>query len=175
MSDYFTQFSCMFDVSTAENAALAQDIRRQQAEALEQAEGAGLGFEMEPDPDCGRGALWISSDDYGEPEHVIAFVLACAQAFGLTGRWGFAWALSCSKPRLDSFGGGAQLVDLSARRSLAWLDCDHWLSGARDPCLDADTGVAQSAVAGGEPAMGRGQRLRDDPGTAVDPPTIAAD
>ena len=131
MADYFTQFSCMFNVGTAENVARAQEIRRRQADALE-AEGVDLGFDMEPDPDCGPGALWISSDGYGQPEHVIAFVLACAEAFELTGRWGFTWALTCLKARLDGFGGGAQVLDLSARKSLAWIDCDHWLNAMLD-------------------------------------------
>lgn len=56
------------------------------------------------------------------------FVLRCAEAFDLTGRWGFAWALTCSKPRIDGFGGGAQLIDLGARKSIAWTDCEHWLA-----------------------------------------------
>ena len=170
MADHFTQFSCMFNVGTTENAAHAEQIRRRHADALEEQEGPDLGFDMEPDPDCGPGALWISSDGYGEPEHVIAFVLACAEAFNLTGRWGFTWALTCSKPRLDGFGGGAQLIDLGAHKSLAWLDCDHWLSGALDPAFDADTSVALSAAVGGEQAMGNGEGLRHDPETAVDPP-----
>lgn len=141
MADYFTQFSCMFDVGTAENAARAETIRRQQAEALEEAEGTDLGFDMERDPDCGPGALWISSDGYGEPEHVTAFVLACAEAFDLTGRWGFTWALTCSKPRLDANGGGAQVIDLGARKSLVWTDCEHWLAEMLDPPTD-NAGVA---------------------------------
>ena len=140
MADYFTQFSCMFDVGTAENAARAEEIRQRQADALDDAEGADLGFEMEHDPDCGPGALWISSDGYGEPEHVIAFVLACAEAFDLTGRWGFTWALTCSKPRLDGYGGGAQTIDLGARKSLAWTDCAHWLGEMLDPPPDAASG-----------------------------------
>ena len=110
----------MFDVGTVENVARAEEIRQAQANALDEAEGADLGFDMEPDPDSGPGALWISSDGRGEPEHVIAFVLACADAFDLRGRWGFTWALTCSKPRLDGFGGGAQLLDLGARKSVAW-------------------------------------------------------
>ena len=142
MADYFTQFSCMFNVGTAENAARAEEIRRQQAEALDEAEGTELGFDMESDPACGPGALWISSDGYGEPEHVIAFVLACAEAFDLTGRWGFVWALTCSRPRLDGFGGGAHVLDLDARKSLAWTDCDHWLGVMVDPATDPDAGVA---------------------------------
>ena len=142
MADYFTQFSCMFDVGSAENAARAEAIRRQQAEALDEAEGTDLGFELQPDPVCGPGALWISSDGFGEPEHVIAFVLACAEAFDLTGRWGFVWSLTCSRPRLDGFGGGAHVLDLGARNSLAWTDCNHWLDAMIDPATDPDAGVA---------------------------------
>ena len=142
MADYFTQFSCMFNVGTAENAARAEEIRRQQAEALDAAEGAELGFDMDPDPACGPGALWISSDGFGEPEHVIAFVLACAEAFDLTGRWGFVWALTCSRPRLDGFGGGAQALDLGARKSLAWTDYSHWLDAMIDPVTNPDASSA---------------------------------
>ena len=141
MADYFTKFSCMFDEGTAENAARAEEICRQQAEVLDEAEGADLGFELERDPERGPGALWISSDGHGEPEHVIAFVLACAEAFDLAGRWGFAWALTCSKPRLDGLGGGAQLLDLAARKSLAWTDCEHWLGAVLDPATDPAEGV----------------------------------
>jgi hypothetical protein len=82
------------------------------------------------DPNLGPGALRIHSDAYGEPEHVILFALACAEAFDLTGRWGFVWALTCSKPRLDGFGGGAQLLYLGVRRSLDCIDCEHWLAAA---------------------------------------------
>ena len=156
MADYFCQFSCMFDVGTAENAARAIEIQRQQAVALFDEEGSDLGFDVQHDPESGAGALWISSDEYGEPEHVIAFVLACAGAFDLRGRWGFGWALTCSRPRLDGFGGGAQVIDLGARRSVAWTDCEHWLQSALDPVSDAEPGIAQSAVAGGEQVVGTG-------------------
>lgn len=138
MADYFTHFSCMFDVGSAENAARALAIRQEQAAAHEEAEGGDLGFEVEHDPDCAAGALWIYSDGYGEPEHVIAFVIACADAFDLIGRWGFTWALTCSKPRLDGFGGGAQVIDLGQRKSLAWVDCDHWLVSTTETATGAD-------------------------------------
>ncbi len=141
MADYFTHFSCMFDVGSADNATAAEAIRRRRADELDVAEGRDLGFEIEIDTARSPGALWISSDGYGEPEHVIAFVLACADAFDLTGRWGFTWALTCSKPRLDGFGGGAQVLDLGARKSLAWMDCDQRLIAMIDPATDPDKGV----------------------------------
>ncbi len=94
MAEYFCQFSCMFDVGTAQNATRAIEIRRRQALALFDEEDSELGFDVQHDGETGAGALWISSDEYGEPEHVIAFVLACAGAFNLQGRWGFVWALT---------------------------------------------------------------------------------
>ena len=133
MADYHTEFSCIFDLGSAENAQAAFAIRAMLAAELDEAEQRDLGFELELDRDHGPGALWISSDGDGEPEHVIAFVLRCAEAFDLAGRWGFVWSLTCSKPRLDGFGGGAQLIDLGERRSLAWLDCEHWLVCSLDP------------------------------------------
>lgn len=87
MADYFTQFSCIFDVGSAENAAAADAIRSELAAELDRDEGADLGFEMEVDHEHGPGALWISSDEQGEPEHVMRFVLRCAEAFDL--RLGF--------------------------------------------------------------------------------------
>ena len=132
----------MFDVGTAENAARAGEIRQRQADDLAENEGSDIGFEMKVNDQSGPGAFWIHADGYGEPEHVILFVLACAEAFDLTGRWGFAWALTCSKPRLDGFGGGAQVLDLGARKSLAWTDCDHWLAAMLDPKANPAEGAA---------------------------------
>ncbi len=71
-------------------------------------------------------------------------MLARAEAFDLAGRWGLTWALTCSKPRLDSFGGGAQVIDLGTRQSLAWTDCDHWLCTMLDPAADPGQGVASA-------------------------------
>ena len=127
MADYHLQFSCLFDVGSAENAAAAMAIRGQLGHDLERDEGTAVGFDLAIEAASGPGVLWISSDEYGEPEHVVTFVSACAEAFDMQGAWGFT--LSCSRPRLDAFGGGAQVIDLGRRESLAWVDCAHWLAG----------------------------------------------
>lgn len=145
MADYFTQFSCQLDVGSAANAAQALAISKQLALELADAEGVGPGFQVNAED---KGVLWIHDvGAYGEPEHVIAFVLRCAQAFDLTGRWGFCWALTCSRPRTDSFGGGAQVIDLTARRSLDWIDCEHWVSqvSASGSLRDASPSVRRGA------------------------------
>lgn len=127
MADYFTQFSCIFDVSSAAHAAEAEAIRNALAAELDRDDDASLGFEMQLAEELGPGALWLHSDEFGEPEHVIAFVLRCAAAFALTGVWGFTWSHSCSRPRLDAFGGGAHVVDLGRGESITDLDCAAWL------------------------------------------------
>lgn len=140
MADHFTHFSCVLDVGSAENAKAAIAVRDCLAEELDRTEGREPGFAMEHLPEEDGGALWLYSDGYGEPEHVIRFALRCAETFNLGGRWGLTWALTCSKPRLDGFGGGAQLLDLGARRSLDWIDCEHWLHaalGSDDPPASA--------------------------------------
>ena len=154
MSDYFTQFSCIFDVGSAENASRAHLIREDLAEQLEENENASIGFDMDHDCDPKTGALWIYSDDgNGDPEHVISFVKLCAEAFNLQGRWGFVWGLTCSKPRLDGFGGGAQLIDLGRRESLEWMDCRHWLAARTAPdAADSMPGVLDASAGRGGPS-----------------------
>ncbi len=126
MADSVTQFSCRLEVG-ADNIEAALAIHARMTKDLEVDDGIAIGFVAEAATDS-PSALWLHAQEHGEPEHVIAFALCCAEAFNLKGRWGFSWALTCSRPRLGAFGGGAQLVDLSARRSLAWVDCADWLA-----------------------------------------------
>lgn len=127
MADYFTQFSCVLDVGSADNVARAIVLHREMELAYAAFEQSEMGFDIEP---SGATSIWIGDGDgFGDQEHVIKFVLRCAAEFNLRGRWGFTWALTCSRPRADGFGGGAQLLDLTARKSLDWIDCDHWLAG----------------------------------------------
>ena len=137
MADYFTQFSCLLDVGEVHvDEALA--IYAQMAADLEADDALSIGFEAEVSADQPH-ALWLhDGGGHGEPEYVIAFALRCAEAFGLIGRWGFSWALTCSRPRLDGFGGGAQVLDLGARRSLAWTDCSQWLTNALEGPVGGD-------------------------------------
>lgn len=128
MADYFTQFSCFLDVGTAENAARAVVVQNELAAELDHDGDAALGFEMDVDHATGPGVLWIRSGEYGEPEHVIQFVLRLAEALGLNGVWGFTWSHSCSKPRVDAFGGGAHVLDLGKRTTIADIDCSNFVT-----------------------------------------------
>ena len=123
------QFSCMLDVGSPDNVKRAIQMREEMAAEMDRDDGSYLGFEMESEPPERSSALWIHSHDTGEPDHVVAFVLRCAEAFNLSGCWGFHWVFASGTPRLDDFGGGAQLIDLGKRQSVDWIDCEHWLAG----------------------------------------------
>lgn len=127
MADYFTHFSCLLDVGSPDKAtralALFQELR-----AADQADVAGFDLVHQDAPDgC---SLWIHNDDHGDVEAVIRFVMRLAEDLDLTGVWGFQYALTCSRPRLDAFGGGAHVIDLGARKSIGWTSTQEWLAGA---------------------------------------------
>ena len=135
MADYHTTFACILPLGTAENVARALGIYAEM-DVEKTAEGETLGFEAVHQPVLAEAGLFLSSDGDGNPEYVIDFVLCCAETLNLQGQWGFAWALTCSRPRLDGFGGGAHLVDLGRRETIAWIDTEHWLR-AHEPALAA--------------------------------------
>jgi hypothetical protein len=130
MADYFTHFSCVLDVGTHENATRALDLY---ATAPEDEDGLRIadGFHLSIQNDSGT-ELWIHDDCSGDPERVIEFVLLCAGQFDLKGLWGFEYANTCSRPRLDAFGGGAHVIDLGARKSIGWTSTNEWLAIALD-------------------------------------------
>jgi len=127
MPDYFTQFSCVLDVRTPANAKRALDIFATACLDGDPDTLVSNGCMVEIDDAEGGSQLWIYADDFGNPECVITFALRCAEAFDLSGRWGFKYANTCSKPNLDAYGGGAHVIDLGARRTIGWVSTNDWL------------------------------------------------
>lgn len=131
MADYFTHFSCLIDVGSPDKAARAlalfQELRAADQDA-DDLEVAGFTLARQDAPE--DSTLWIHDDEHGDVEAVIRFVLRLAEELDLTGLWGFQYALTCSPPRLDAFGGGAHVLDLGARKSIGWTSTQDWLSAA---------------------------------------------
>ena len=131
MADYFTQFSCVLDVGTPEKAVAALDLflrLREEDEASDDPDFSGFAFSLPDGP--GSSILWFHDDGQGDVEGVIRFVLRLAEEIDLTGLWGFETAFTCSRPRLDAFGGGAHVIDLGARKSIGWTSTHEWLEAA---------------------------------------------
>ena len=127
MADYFTHFSCLLDVGTPENAARALDLYNTQSAEGASEEPPSEGFLLSIQPEHGGSQLWMRDDVSGDPERLIHFVKHCAAEFGLKGRWGFQYANTCLKPRLDGFGGGAHVLDLATGATVDWIYTDGWL------------------------------------------------
>ena len=125
MADYYTHFSCLLDVGSAANATRALALFDKGDDWDPEAE---RGFVVSVHPDDSGRCLWIRDEEHGDPEMVIRFVKRCAAALGLTGRWGFQYACTCSRPRLDGFGGGGHVLDLATGEMVDWISTDDWLS-----------------------------------------------
>ena len=131
MADYFTHFSCLIDVGSAEKAAQAYELFVSfRNETYADSQTLSCGFDLSIQDDQTQSKLWIRDDDSGDIEAVIAFVLRLAETLDLTGLWGFEYALTCSRPRLDAFGGGAHVIDLGARKCVGWVNTQTWLAAA---------------------------------------------
>ena len=131
MADYFTHFSCLLDVGSPDKAARAlalfHDLRATDQDA-DDPEVAGFALVRQDAPE--GSTLWIHDDGNGDVEAVIRFVLRLAEELDLTGLWGFQYSLTCSRPRLDAFGGGAHAIDFGARKSIGWSSTQEWLAAA---------------------------------------------
>ncbi|RWR09197.1 hypothetical protein [Paenirhodobacter populi] len=131
MADYFTHFSCVLDTGDPGKAARAMDLfSRLRAEDEDADEPQFNGFDIMLQDGPGSTDLWIHDDNHGDVENVIAFVLRLAEEIDLTGLWGFDYANTCSRPRIDAFGGGAHVIDLGKRKSIGWIGTHEWLSAA---------------------------------------------
>ena len=93
MADYYTHFSCLLDVGTPENAARALNLYNALADDNAAEDPPSDGFLLSIQPEHGGTQLWMRDDVTGDPEHVIQFVKRCAAEFGLSGLWGFQYAL----------------------------------------------------------------------------------
>ncbi|NJM81159.1 MAG: hypothetical protein HC844_00535 [Tabrizicola sp.] len=131
MADYFTQFSCALDAGTPKNAVAALNFflrLRAEEEDADDPEFSGFALSLQDGP--GSSVLWFHDDGQGDVEGVIRFVLRLAEELDLTGLWGFDYSHSCSRPRLEAFGGGAHVIDLGARKSIGWISTHEWLTAA---------------------------------------------
>ena len=129
MADYYTHFSRLLDLGTEAKADQALDLFLRLSDD-EDAEGELLyhGFDLSRVDGGTGGLLWIRDDDSGDIESLIAFVLRLAEELDLSGLWGFDYANTCSRPRIDAFGGGAHVIDLGRRKSIGWTSTQEWLA-----------------------------------------------
>lgn len=132
MANFFTHFSCLLDVGTTDGAARALDLYRSFIAEAALEDPPSEGFILSIEPEHGSVRLWMRDDVTGDPQQVIDFVRLCARTLGLSGRWGFQWSTTCSRPRVNAFGGRAHMLDLGSGATIAWISTNGWLADALD-------------------------------------------
>ena len=114
MANYYTEFSFAIPIKegTEDDVRTALAERDNEAERIE---------EQDPDQyyerfvNCNysleESSVWVYSEDDGNVEAAVDFTQWFLEYMGIDGAVLITWANTCSKPRLDSFSGGAMLVD----------------------------------------------------------------
>lgn len=66
--------------------------------------------------------IWIYDDESVTPEHVELLIKELVEQLNLPGKHLCSWAYTCSKPRIDEFGGGAFVVQKG--KETVWIDAE---------------------------------------------------
>jgi len=69
--------------------------------------------------------LWIYTEESGNPDTAAMLIQAFFRKFHPKGIWKLEWAETCSKPRLNEFGGGAVVVTAN---DMYWMTSGEFTS-----------------------------------------------
>lgn len=135
MADYFTNFSFIVPLPTAEAQKYALDLAQQAANAKSgdempdnipafiQQESEDWHFSTEAEHETGGWGLWLHSTN-GGIDAVCTFIQHLLKKFAPEGKVTFEWSNDCTKPRLDAYGGGAAIITAEEIKSIhtaQWL------------------------------------------------------
>jgi len=98
----------------------AREIIARVEEELETGDEGYVGCQSQVLNDEERCGIWFSGDESCNVEHVELIARALVDELELEGDFICSWAYTCSKPRIDEFGGGAFVI----RRGVETLWCD---------------------------------------------------
>jgi len=147
MADYFTSMSFEFTLPSEEAAKSAIRLLRQIDDLVvnivpedwppDLKHLAHLDCTSECSIEAQGSTVWVS-DDAGSAsvDVLVEFLQEVLRRFMPDGSIGFEWANTCSRSRLDAFGGGAVLVTLDDAK---WMNTGSWLSAARKDLEQAAT------------------------------------
>ena len=141
MADYFTRFSFVIPVTPEQGDWFAQlhglapelightedGAAREGIEAPQDVVLAALAMVEKRDGvpcievthDENEETVWVRSENSGDVDYTVDLVQAFLKRFELDLVTGFQWANTCSRPRLDAFGGGAVAI---SRRNAIWFN-----------------------------------------------------
>lgn len=114
MANNYLESSSMIEIPEEQREAAGKILEEVERELEESEEGhAGFTAELEP------GGMWIYGDESINIEHTEILVCRLVDELDLKPVT-VSWAYTCSKPRIDEFGGGAFVVRKG--QDTIWVD-----------------------------------------------------
>lgn len=122
MADYYSEFSCAFYAPAEVLDVLEAKLKAAEGDDVEDDERL-YGVEYSRQKDAEGEFMWMHG--YEPNLEALAGVIAELQEdLQLDSPWGFQYSNSCSKPRLDAYGGGACFIH---RGEQEWFNTGRWL------------------------------------------------
>ena len=108
MADYYTSFSFMLPPVAPQYAEAAKTWLSDWHNRMDDDDWNSYGISLK----ANGGGFWIHHDGSGDVEAAIEIVQSYLELIDAPNHHGvyFSWANTCSKPRLNSFDGGAAVV-----------------------------------------------------------------
>jgi hypothetical protein len=111
MADYYTHFSFVVDVKNREQAdGLKKMLTDAANEELLKDEDELLSTPWSLEDEGDLTIFWIRSDESGQVDLIVDILAKWQEDFKYEQPICFEWAYTCSKPRLNAFGGGSVLI-----------------------------------------------------------------
>jgi hypothetical protein len=125
MANSYTDFATFLPLKDQAQIDQAMEIYKARSEWVD--DGPDPWFFVCDYDSAEKAGIYITSDEGGGQDDVIEFVKEVAKKLGLTGKWGFEWAHTCDRARVDEFGGGAAVIDLATGEAKV-LGTQTWLA-----------------------------------------------
>jgi 3-deoxy-D-manno-octulosonic-acid transferase len=121
MADNYTQFSTLIPYQTqAQRDWLVMALDK----AADSDEGAICQYEIEER----ESAIWVYAEEYGDVQRLADLVAEYQEEYVTVPPWILSWSETCSKMRLDEFGGGAVAVKGGQQKWFnPMLEAEQWL------------------------------------------------
>jgi hypothetical protein len=114
MADNYTQ-SSSFILVPNDKMELAREIIENVKKEFQEVDDIEF-----PEINIESGAIWLHNNEYFCPEGAEYLVRKLVEELELPGVHVVSWAYTCSKPRIDEFGGGAFAVKKGC--DTVWID-----------------------------------------------------
>lgn len=142
MANYYTEFSLILKLDNPEQVEWAIDlchylddpenfneliepdkVPEEYEELLREFEEMNddypLSMSVSRETSMSEHGLWIYTDESGDPEHAAWYIQSVMKKFDIGKPCVLSYGHSCSKPRIDAFGGGSVVI---TRDEMFWFD-----------------------------------------------------